>query len=81
MFHFVWAVAVFVLGSLIAFDYRNLALRVYDVIGMVSPGGSPSPRFTPDHLRIVWGYSGGSDSQAGLGEAAVYEVAAVLDVP
>jgi hypothetical protein len=55
MFHFVWAVAVFVLGSLIAFDYRNLALRVYDVIGMVSPGGSPSPRFTPDHLRIVWG--------------------------
>jgi hypothetical protein len=25
--------------------------------------------------------SGGSDGQAGLGEAAVYEVAAVLDVP
>ncbi|MEU0086251.1 hypothetical protein [Streptomyces sp. NPDC006274] len=47
--------AVFVVGSLITLDYRNLALRVYDVIGMVSPGGSPSPRFTPDHLRIVWG--------------------------
>lgn len=26
------------------------------------------------------GCSGGSDGQAGLGEAAVYEVAAVLDV-
>jgi hypothetical protein len=55
MFHFVWAVAVFVLGLLIALDYRNIALRVYDVIGMVSPGGPPSGRFTPDHLRIVWG--------------------------
>ncbi|MDX3801309.1 hypothetical protein [Streptomyces sp. AK04-3B] len=47
--------AVFVLGLLIALDYRNIALRVYDVIGMVSPGGTPSGRFTPDHLRIVWG--------------------------
>lgn len=26
-------------------------------------------------------WSGGSDGQAGFGEAAVYEVAAVLDVP
>ncbi|MEU3050854.1 hypothetical protein ABZ705_30890 [Streptomyces sp. NPDC006984] len=54
MFPFVWAVAVAVLGSLIALDYRNLALRVYDIIGMVTLGGPPSPRFTPDHLRIVW---------------------------
>ncbi|MEU0991779.1 hypothetical protein [Streptomyces sp. NPDC005953] len=54
MFQFVWAVALFVLGSLIALDYRNLALRVYDIIATVSPGGPPSPRFTPDHLRLVW---------------------------
>ncbi|MDW4906845.1 hypothetical protein RB628_16215 [Streptomyces sp. ADMS] len=54
MFQFVWAVAVAVLGSLIALDYRNLALRVYDIIGMVTPGGPPSPRFTPDHLKVVW---------------------------
>ena len=54
MFHFVWAVVLFAIGSLIALDYRNLALRVYDIIAMVTPGGPPSPRFTPDHLRLVW---------------------------
>ncbi|NUV60886.1 hypothetical protein [Streptomyces sp. CAI-85] len=47
--------AVAVLGTLIALDYRNLAIRVYDVIGMVTPGGPPSPRFTLDYLRVVWG--------------------------
>ncbi|MBT3149757.1 hypothetical protein HTV45_02320 [Streptomyces sp. CHD11] len=54
MFHFVWAVAVSVLGTLIALDYRNLAVRVYDIIGRVAPGGPPGPRFTFDHLRVVW---------------------------
>ncbi|MFG2565392.1 hypothetical protein ACGFR6_08125 [Streptomyces sp. NPDC048567] len=54
MFHLVWAAAVAVLGALIAFDYRNLALRVYDILAAVSPGGPPGPRFTPDHLRIIW---------------------------
>jgi hypothetical protein len=54
MFHFVWALVIFVLGSLIALDYRNLALRVYDIIATVTPGGPPGPRFTPDHLRVVW---------------------------
>ncbi|MFI8094050.1 hypothetical protein ACIF9R_38100 [Streptomyces sp. NPDC086080] len=54
MFHFVWAAAVAALGALIALDYRNLAIRMYDIIGMVTPGGPPDPRFTPDHLRVIW---------------------------
>ncbi|MFJ3214057.1 hypothetical protein [Streptomyces flaveolus] len=37
-----------VLGSLIALDYRNLALRVYDITCMFSLGGPPGPRFTED---------------------------------
>lgn len=54
MFHFVWAALVSALGALIACDYRNLAIRVYDAIGTIAPGGPPSPRFTPDHLRVIW---------------------------
>ncbi|WP_318218945.1 hypothetical protein [Streptomyces sp. SCL15-6] len=56
MFHFVWAVVLAALGTLIALDYRNLALRVYDIISMFSLGGPPGPRFTEDHMRIVWGF-------------------------
>jgi hypothetical protein len=55
MFHFAWAVVLTVLGWLIALDYRNLALRVYDITCMFSLGGAPGPRFTEDHMRIVWG--------------------------
>lgn len=36
---------------------------------------------TEVELAMSDGCSGGSDGQTGLGEAAVYEVAAVLDVP
>jgi hypothetical protein len=54
VFQFVWAVVVFFLGVAIAFDYRNLAIRFYDAISAVSPGGGASPRFTPDHLRIIF---------------------------
>jgi hypothetical protein len=55
MIHFGWAVVLTVLGSLIALDYRNLALRVYDITCMFSLGGAPGPRFTEDHMRMVWG--------------------------
>ncbi|MGX9920691.1 hypothetical protein ACWIG4_12625 [Streptomyces sp. NPDC002248] len=54
MFQFIWAAVVFFLGTAIALDYRNLAIRVYDVISAASPGGGASPRFTPDHLRIIF---------------------------
>ncbi|MFE1765780.1 hypothetical protein ACFW81_16400 [Streptomyces angustmyceticus] len=36
---------------------------------------------TEVELVMSLGCSGGSDGEAGLGEAAVYEVAAVLDMP
>lgn len=51
---FIWAAVVCFLGSAIALDYRNLAIRFYDVISAVSPGGGASPRFTPDHVRIIF---------------------------
>ncbi|WP_431034785.1 hypothetical protein ACQYWQ_13475 [Streptomyces sp. P6-2-1] len=51
---FIWAAVVFFLGSAIALDYRNLAIRFHDVISAVSPGGGASPRFTPDHVRIIF---------------------------
>lgn len=38
------------------------------------------PAATEVELVMSLGRSGGSDGQAGLSEAAVYEVAAVLDV-
>lgn len=49
-----WAVAVTALGTLSALDYRNLAIRMYDIIGMVTPGGPPDFHFTPGHLRVIW---------------------------
>ncbi|MFF9457326.1 hypothetical protein [Streptomyces flaveolus] len=56
MFHFVWAAGFAVLGTLIALDYRNLGLRVYDITCKFSLGGPPGPRFTEDHMRILWGF-------------------------
>lgn len=41
----------------------------------------PSTAATEVELVMSCLCSGGSDGQAGLGEAAAYEVAAVLDVP
>ncbi|MET9147169.1 hypothetical protein [Streptomyces sp. NPDC004042] len=53
--------------------------------GKRQPFASALPRgsllLTEIELVMSLGYSGGSDGQAGLGEAAIYEVAAVLDVP
>lgn len=41
----------------------------------------PVPRWTPEvELVMSLGCLGGHDGQTGLGEAAVFEVAAVLDV-
>jgi hypothetical protein len=44
-----------------------------------SPASAAASAVTEVELVMSLGRSGGSDAQAGLGEAAVYEVAAVLD--
>ncbi|MET8556035.1 hypothetical protein ABZV64_13905 [Streptomyces sp. NPDC004959] len=54
MFLFIWSTMAFLIGAAIAFDYRNLAIRAYDIMSAASPGGGVSPRFTPDHLRIIF---------------------------
>jgi hypothetical protein len=58
-------------------------------LGTASPAGPPVPmsglRLLQDQRKSGFGAvhraRGGSDGQAGLGEAAVYEMGAVLDVP
>jgi hypothetical protein len=45
------------------------------------PGSDGAQAVTEVELVVSRGLSGRSDGQAGLGEAAVYEVAAVLNVP
>ncbi|MFI2285934.1 hypothetical protein [Streptomyces niveus] len=42
---------------MIAFDYRNLGLRVYDLMPPRSPGGV-GPRFSPDVPRVIVGVIG-----------------------
>ncbi|NUK89323.1 hypothetical protein [Streptomyces lunaelactis] len=47
------------LGAMvIAFDYRNLGLRFYDLIDRWTPGGGVDPRFSPDVLRVIAGAVG-----------------------
>ncbi|CAM5545105.1 MULTISPECIES: hypothetical protein [Streptomyces] len=41
----------------IAFDYRNLGLRAYDLMARWVPGGV-NPRFSPDVLRVIVGFFG-----------------------
>ncbi|MFJ9430698.1 hypothetical protein ACIRQY_13675 [Streptomyces sp. NPDC101490] len=43
---------------LIAFDYRNLGLRAYDLVARRAPGDGLDPRFTPDALRLIAGFLG-----------------------
>ncbi|MEV8363966.1 hypothetical protein [Streptomyces niveus] len=43
---------------LIAFDFRHLGLRAYDLVAERSPGGGVDPRFTPDVLRVIVGTLG-----------------------
>ncbi|GHB06416.1 hypothetical protein ACIQRS_31420 [Streptomyces termitum] len=43
---------------LVAFDYRNFGLKVYDLMARRSPGGGLDPRFTPDALRVLAGFLG-----------------------
>ncbi|MFE5007019.1 hypothetical protein ACFRJ3_20645 [Streptomyces sp. NPDC056696] len=45
-------------GLVIAFDYRNCGLRVYDLMVRWSPGGGIDPRFSPDVLRVIAGLLG-----------------------
>ncbi|MEU6661732.1 hypothetical protein [Streptomyces sp. NPDC046821] len=43
---------------MIALDYRNIALRFYDLMAARSPGGGIDPRFTPGVLRVIAGALG-----------------------
>ncbi|MFB6962452.1 hypothetical protein ACFCYB_37115 [Streptomyces sp. NPDC056309] len=45
-------------GLVIALDYRNCGLRVYDLLARWSPGGGIDPRFSPDVLRVIAGLLG-----------------------
>lgn len=58
MIHVLWGTAIGLLGFLIAFDYRNFGLRVYDLMASFTPGGPPDPRFSPDVFRAIWGILG-----------------------
>lgn len=42
----------------IAFDYRNLGPRAYQLVASRSPGGGADPRFSPDVLRVIAGVFG-----------------------
>ncbi len=50
--------AIGIVGILIALDYRNLAIRVYDTIACFTPGGPPDPRFSPTTVRALCGILG-----------------------
>ncbi|MFE4674100.1 hypothetical protein [Streptomyces sp. NPDC056723] len=54
----VWWLAVGVGGIVIALDYRNIALKFYDLMAERSPGGGIDPRFTPGVLRVLAGLLG-----------------------
>ncbi|MFI5757394.1 hypothetical protein [Streptomyces sp. NPDC051569] len=67
MIHVIWAAAVAILGFIIAFDYRNLGMRAYDLACAFTPGGPPGPSFSPDRFRILWGILGlGSSAAVGV---------------
>ncbi|MFJ3795422.1 hypothetical protein ACIPSJ_03970 [Streptomyces sp. NPDC090088] len=55
-------------GLLVAFDYRNFGLRVYDFLGQLTSAVGNS-RMTPDRFRVVAGIM----SVVGLG-ALVYQL-------
>jgi hypothetical protein len=52
-------------GLLVAFDYRNLGLRIYDFLGQLTSAARNS-RMTPDRFRVVAGIM----SIAGIGGLA-----------
>lgn len=58
MIHLIWGLAVGAVGLSIAFDYRNIGLRAYDLLAARTPGGPPDPRFSPDVFRVIWGIVG-----------------------
>ncbi|MEU7335769.1 hypothetical protein [Streptomyces sp. NPDC007074] len=55
---FVWWLVVAVGAMVIALDYRNIALRFYDLMAARSPGGGIDPRFSPNVLRVLAGLLG-----------------------
>ncbi|MGW8364535.1 hypothetical protein ACWGK1_28725 [Streptomyces wedmorensis] len=54
----VWGGVAGVGATVIALDYRNVGLRVYDLIAQRSPGGGVDPRFSPDIMRGIFGVLG-----------------------
>lgn len=54
----VWGGVVGTGATAIALDYRNVGLRVYDLIAQRSPGGGVDPWFSPDIMRGVFGVLG-----------------------
>jgi hypothetical protein len=53
----VWDCLVGAGAIAVALDYRNIGLRVYDLMGQWSPGGA-DPRFSPDMMRAACGVPG-----------------------
>lgn len=57
--HIVWGLLLGAFGAAIAFDFRGFGIWMYDQISSFTPGGPPDPRFfTPDTVRILWGFLG-----------------------
>ncbi|MFI9742410.1 hypothetical protein [Streptomyces sp. NPDC052494] len=54
----IWGGVVGAGATVIALDYRNIGLRVYDLIAQQSPGGGVDPRFSPDVMRVIAGVLG-----------------------
>ncbi|MEV5989670.1 hypothetical protein AB0L85_32810 [Streptomyces sp. NPDC052051] len=54
----VWGGVVGAGATVIALDYRNVGLRVYDLMAQRSPGGGVDPRFSPDVMRGIFGVLG-----------------------
>ncbi|MFJ4910660.1 hypothetical protein ACIQCR_34845 [Streptomyces sp. NPDC093249] len=54
----VWGGVVGAGATVIALDYRNVGLRVYDLIAQRSPGGGVDTRFPPDVMRGIAGVLG-----------------------
>lgn len=59
MINSIGALAGAVIGLAILFDFRNVAIRVYDLMARHTPGGEPDPRFfTHNTVRFIGGVLG-----------------------
>ncbi|MFE7568220.1 hypothetical protein ACFU76_14860 [Streptomyces sp. NPDC057539] len=53
-----WGFVFGLCAMVIAFDYRNVGLRFYDLVASLPPGGGVDPRFSPDVMRCISGLLG-----------------------